>query len=122
MAKTKPIGVRFDENLSKEIFEQEGFTTYQAVLTFLENYYVFSNFFNSSNDRNNPFINAARGRDENGINNDEIKSTLKSIETKKESKVNSSFDNKSGFPIRKNGESSLDYKLRCIEYSKNKQQ
>ena len=49
MAKTKPIGVRFDEDLLNEIYEQEKCTTHQGVLTFLENYYKFSKVVNSEN-------------------------------------------------------------------------
>lgn len=44
----------------------------------------------------------------------EIKSTLNSTETKKESKVDSSFEVKKNIPKRLKGESILDYRLRCI--------
>lgn len=119
MAKTKPIGVRFDEPLSEEIFEQEGFTTYQGVLTFLENYYMVSKLVNSRNDRDSPFTNAARGKDESGINEDEIKNALNSTETKKEVKANSNFGKhklwKQGDP--KENSMAFSLKYGCSNYT-----
>lgn len=40
MAKTNPIGVRFNADLLKKIMEEQGLTSPQKVLNFLEGHYM----------------------------------------------------------------------------------
>lgn len=46
----------------------------------------------------------------------DIKSALKSTKTKKEAKEDVSFEKENDYPIRKEGESSLEYRVRCQEW------
>lgn len=48
MAKTKPIGVRFDEDLLAELKEYNLVNTPQAVLSFLESYFKMSKLEDSN--------------------------------------------------------------------------
>lgn len=81
--------------------------------------------------RTNPFINAARGRDESGVNEYELRGKLNkpnkgksdtpaTNDTKNENKEVVGAENASQVglnePIQKKGESSLDFRVRKIEY------
>ena len=94
MGKTKPMGVRFDEELLKEIFEQEKFTTHQGVLNFLENYYKTSKSLNSK------------------INFKPV--TKESYEGKKSVLVNQLPNNPK--PVRIKGEDGFNYSIRLEEW------
>lgn len=69
-------------------------------------------------DRQNKFTNTARGRDESGVNNDEVKTKGKKIKTDKAGKV---IPKQEKMPVVKkyadmlDGESLLDYKIRISE-------
>ena len=70
--------------------------------------------------RSNLLINAARGRDENGVNNDEIvaKKPYKTVKTTiPSSKINTTTDIPP-IPERMEGESSFDYGIRKSEWKR----
>lgn len=97
-----------------------------------------------TDDRTNKFTNAARGRDESGVNKDEINSTLKSTNEEKGRISKGSFDDKNGmamppkkgtvipppphvnfnagddYPVKMAGEKGVDFQLRLAHWKDNK--
>jgi hypothetical protein len=99
MAKTKPIGVRFDEDLLNEFKLEKLADTPQGALSLLENYYKTAKLT----------INIPIRK---------ITSILE-VENEKIAKINTPSKEASDKPIRRQGESSLDFRLREAEWVEN---
>lgn len=111
MAKTKPIGVRFDEVILERIKKEENLKSPQAVLIFLENSYLMHELTEEAK-KDIRIINLAKG------NLGEYKNDLN--ESEKWTKAPIIFQDKEKQPERKKDESSLDYRIRIAEWRDNK--
>ena len=82
--KKNPTSIRFDKEKMDFIKKQENLPTVQKVLNFLLDKYWWEHKFgvNPILERNNQFINAARGRDAEGVNKDELVNISKKVANK----------------------------------------